>query len=411
MNNWKAWKQERNYQKLFWAGTVSGIGNRFTQVATLTLLYQITGSGFAIGILFAIRMAPFLLLAPIGGMVADRFSKRKVLIAVDMMRIPFAVSPVFVQGPEHLWVVFISAFCLAAGEALYAPARMSSIPAIVKQDRLLYVNAIEQIMVGGVLVLGSSSGGVISYLFGLHVSFILDGISFLISALLLLKIRMPEMASSKLNGKHHKSGQLKTSSWKLIFGSSALIIFLIIELTMPLANGIDNVLMSVYALDVFQKGDLGVGFIYAFLGMGFVLSSFFSNLLKRKLITLIVIFITLEGVGHLILSIVPAFSYALLTVLFITFVGGISNICLSTLIMKIVPKSKHGTFFGLTAMISNTALGISMGAAGFLLEVFDPRTLSFVVGITYIIFTILYCFLFIQVNLIKEKRDLVRKTG
>ena len=76
VNNWMAWKQEQNYQKLFWSSTVSGIGNRFTQVATLTLIYQITESGFLIGILFAIRMLPFLFLAPIGGILADRFPKK-----------------------------------------------------------------------------------------------------------------------------------------------------------------------------------------------------------------------------------------------------------------------------------------------------------------------------------------------
>ncbi|WP_245183563.1 hypothetical protein [Lentibacillus salicampi] len=52
MSNWVVWKQENNYRKLFWAGAISGIGSRFTQVAILTLLYQITGSGLAIGIFF-----------------------------------------------------------------------------------------------------------------------------------------------------------------------------------------------------------------------------------------------------------------------------------------------------------------------------------------------------------------------
>ncbi|MEC5425739.1 MFS transporter [Virgibacillus sp. C22-A2] len=408
MNNWKVWKQEKSYQKLFWAGTASGIGNRFSQVATLTLLYQLTGSGSAIGLYFAIRLVPFLVMAPLGGILADRFSKKKLLMMIDVIRVPFAVSPILVHGSEQLWFIFISAFCLALGEALYAPTRMASIPAIVKQDRLLYVNAIEQIMVGGVLVFGSSSGGVISYLFGLHIPFLLDGISFLISALFLSKISMPVTSKAKINVKHQKITTHKKSANKLIFGSFALIVILFIELTMPLANGIDNVLMSVYALEVFQMEDLGVGFIYAFLGLGFVLSSFLSNLLKRKLVTLIVIFIAFEGIGHLLLSIVPSFTLALLTVLFITFVGGISNICLSTITMKIVPKSMHGTFFGLTTMISNTTLGISMGIAGFLLEVFEPRALSFLVGITYIIFTIIYAILFLQVDLLHEKRKLRR---
>ncbi|WP_188455934.1 MFS transporter [Virgibacillus oceani] len=401
MTNWTVWKQEKNYQKLFFSGIVNGIGNRFTQVAILTLLYQITGSGVAIGLLFAIRMAPFLLLAPVGGMLADRFSKKKILITIDLLRVPFALSPVLVQGPEHLWIVYVGAFCLAAGEALYVPTRMSSIPALVKNDRLLYVNAIEQIMVGVVLVAGSSTGGIISYLFGLDVPFILDGISFLISALLLWQLRIsePDDTVPQLVSK-------TKSSWKLIISSSALIIFIIISLTMPIANGVDNVLMSVYALDVFKMGDLGVGLIYAFLGLGFIVSSFFSNMLKRKLVPLIVIFIALEGSGHILLSAVPNFVTALLTVLFITFVGGISNICLSTLTMKIVPRSKQGTFFGLTEMLSNTALGVSMGAAGFLLEVFDPRNLSLLAGMTYILFTGVYAAMFLKVDLVKEKRKL-----
>ena len=406
MTNWTVWKKEKHYQKLFWSGAINGIGNRFSQVAILTLLYQITGAGMAIGFYFAIRMAPFLLLAPIGGLLADRFSKKRLLIKLDLLRIPFALSPIFVQGPSDLWIVYISTFCLSIGEALYAPTRMATIPSLVKQDKLLYINAIEQILVGVVLVLGSSTGGIISYLFGLQVSFILDACTFLFSALLLLPISIP--ATREVHDAKTKNPPQPISPWNLVIGSFALIIFITIEATMPLANGIDNVLMSVYALDVFHMGDLGVGFIRATLGLGFIISSFFSNMLKRKLVVLIVLFIALEGIGHILLSIAPSFIIALMTVLLITTVGGMSNICLSTLIMKIVPRTKQGAFFGFTQMISNTSLGISMGAAGFLLEVFTPRTLSLLVGITYVLFTILYATLFSRVNLIKEKIKLMR---
>lgn len=350
-------------------------------------------------------MAPFLLAAPIGGMLADLFPKKNLLITIDLLRVPFALSPLLVQGQEHLWIIYTGAFFLAAGDAFYSPVRMASIPALVKQDRLLYVNAIEQIMVGAVLVVGSSTGGIISYLFGLQAPFILDGISFMVSALFLIGLTIPSAEKSLKQSDPVESGP---STWKFIFGSAALLTFITIELTMPLANGVDNVLMSVYALEVFKMGDLGVGFIYGALGLGFIISSFFSNLLKRKLVPLIVIFIALEGLGHLILSSVPTFSHAIVAALFITFVGGISNICLSTLTMKIVPKSQQGHFFGLTEMISKTTMGISMGAAGFLLELFDPRTLSFWVGSTYVFFTIVYAILFSRVDLIKEKKQLRR---
>ncbi|WP_330218377.1 MFS transporter [Sporosarcina globispora] len=202
MTNWSVWKQEANYQKLFWAGVINGIGNRFTQVALLALLYQVTGSGVAIGLLFAIRMAPFFFIAPIGGMLADRFSKKAILVTVDFLRVPAVLGLLFVKGPEDLWIVYASAFLIAMGEAIYSPARMSSIPALVKSDRLIYVNAIEQIMIGAVLIIGSSTGGILAYFLGNNAAFIINGITFMLSALLISRLAFP--AVSEENGKKRK---------------------------------------------------------------------------------------------------------------------------------------------------------------------------------------------------------------
>ncbi|WP_394140975.1 MFS transporter [Cytobacillus oceanisediminis] len=406
MTNWIIWKKEKNYQMLFWAGVINGVGNRFTQVALLALLYQVTGSGVAIGLLFAIRMAPFLFLAPIGGMLADHFSKKAILITIDLLRVPAVLALLFVREPEHLWIVYSGSFIIAMGEAIYSPTRMSSIPALVKPDRLLYVNAIEQIMTGSVLIIGSSTGGILSFVFGTQAAFMINGVTFLLSALLISKLCIP--VSDKKETKPKTVSSPIFSPLRLVFGSSALIAFFIIMLTMPLANGIDNILVSIYGLEVFDMGELGVGFMYGALGLGLILSSFFSHMIKRGLLTLVIIFIALEGTGHILLSLAPSFYFALLTVVFITFAGGLGNICLDTVMMKFIPKSKQGTFFGLMQMLSNLSLAISMGSAGFLLEIFAPRTLSLIVGLAYILFTSMYALLFARVDLVKEKREFIK---
>ncbi|MDT8861294.1 MFS transporter [Alkalihalobacillus sp. MEB130] len=400
----KTWRQETNYQSLFWAGIISGIGNRISQVVVLALLYQLTGSGMAIGMVLAIRMLPFLLLAPLGGILADRFSRKKLLIIIDLVRIPMVLSLLLVQEQSDLWIIYVSTFLLASGEALYAPTRMSSIPVLVKQERLIDVNSMEQAMVGMVLVIGASVGGFISHYLGVSTPFILNGVTFLLSAMILYKIKFPVMERYL-----KKKKDSTMNSRNLLWGSSALSTFFFIAITMPLANGIDNVLISVYALEVFEMGEIGVGFMYASLGLGFIISSLFSNLLKRGLLILIVLFIALEGIGHMLLSIVPTFLIALIVLMFITFVGGISNICIDTVMMKVIPNSKRGTFFGLMQAISNTALGLSMASAGFLLEVYSPRELSFIVGFAYIGFTLFYSVLFSRLNLVFEKRELLKR--
>nr|MBA5588403.1 MFS transporter [Anaerobacillus isosaccharinicus]QOY38166.1 MFS transporter [Anaerobacillus isosaccharinicus] len=400
----KSWRQEKNYQSLFWAGIVNGIGNRFSQVAIFALLYQLTGSGMAIGLVLAIRMLPFLLLAPLGGVLADRFSRYKLLVLIDLIRIPLVLSPLLVRETSDLWIIYVSTFLLASGEAIYAPTRMSAIPALVKQERLIDVNSLEQAMIGLVLVIGASAGGLISYYLGLSTPFILNGVTFLISAMILYKIKIP---AKDRNVKQKKVSIMISKS--VFWGSAALSTFFFIAITMPLANGIDNVLISIYALDVFEMGEIGIGFMYAALGLGFIISSLFSSLLKRGLLTLTVIFIAFEGIGHMVLSIVPTFPIALIVVIFITLVGGISNICIDTVMMKVIPRSKQGTLFGLMQAISNTALGLSMASAGFLIELVSPRELSLFVGFAYIIFTVFYSVLFSRLNLVTEKRVLLRK--
>ncbi|MBR7554233.1 MFS transporter [Allobacillus sp. GCM10007491] len=400
MKNWRVWKMEKNYQLLFFSNLFNGMGNRFTQVALLALIYQYTQSGFALGLLFFVRLIPFLIMAPIGGMLADRFSKRSILLFVETIRVPIVLTLLFAESAEQLWIVYVSSFGLALGEAIYAPTRKATIPALVQQGHLVHINSIEQISMGLVLVIGSSLGGLISFLFGMNSAFLMNALCFLVSIFFLANVQEPNVEIS------HQTERIPRSSYRMFFKSKLLIIFIIISFTMPIANGVDNVLMSIYALDVFSMADLGVGLIYACLGIGFILSSFSSNFIKKRLVFVIILFIAFEGLGHIFLSLAPSFLTALLTVIFITFTGGISDIGLNTLIMKSVPRHKQGTFFGLTEMITNVTLGIMMAVGGLFLEFADPRLLGAVVGMLYILFTCIYWMMFKKVDFYKEKRRL-----
>jgi MFS family permease len=164
-------KEEKHYRKLFLAGIVNGMGDRFSSVAVLTMLLQLTGSGFAVGMTLAIRLIPFLVFGPIGGRLADRFSRKTILIVTDLIRIVFALSFLFVHSKEDLWIVYLSSFILAAGEAIYVPARKSALPQLVNKENLLKVNSLEQVLLGIVLIGGAFSGGIVASNFGADVSF------------------------------------------------------------------------------------------------------------------------------------------------------------------------------------------------------------------------------------------------
>lgn len=385
-------KEAKQYNRLFLAGIINGIGDRFSQVAMLTMLLQLTGSGLAVGVTMALRLLPFLVFAPIGGRLADRFSRKRILVITDLVRILFALSFILVDSKEDIWIVYVSSFMLAVGEAIYAPTRKATIPRLVNKDYLVKVNSMEQVMVGIVLIGGAFSGGMVSYLFGPNVTFVFNGLSFLVASWLISTLEIPELKENSPNKKKEfvHFSLLK----KLIITSIPLQVILLCECLVPLMNGIDNILISVYAVEIYHLGEIGVGLFYGALGIGLMMSYSVANRIKNKFLTIGLICLIIEGVSLILLS---QSRFAILAFLFFcctAFVSGIGNACFDTVLMKETPDEHQGMMFGLLATISNTLLGLSMFLAGSVLEYIDPRLLGLIGGSSFIIISILLLIVF-----------------
>ncbi|WLR52955.1 MFS transporter [Bacillus tianshenii] len=185
-------KHEQVYRKLFYAGIINGVGDRFSQVAVLALLLKLTGSGMAVGIILAIKLIPTLFFSPLAGVLADRYSRKNILMVTDFARIFFALSFLFVSGTEEIWIIYVGTFFLSIGEAIYQPVRKAMIASVVHREYLMKVNVYEQVMVGVVLVIGSFFGGVLSYYLGEQITFLLNGFSFFTAGFFISRVHLNE---------------------------------------------------------------------------------------------------------------------------------------------------------------------------------------------------------------------------
>ncbi|UQZ34747.1 MFS transporter [Paenibacillus sp. PK3_47] len=382
----------KGYPRLFAAGLINGIGDRFSSVAMLALVLQITGSGMAVGISLGVRVLPFLFMAPLGGLLAGRLPRRSIMIAVDLIRVPVAVSFLWIDGESMLWLLYAGSFIPAAGEAVYSPVRKSSIPLLADSGSLHRINSLEQLMNGCVLILGAFIGGIVSLWLGPEAAFMVNAASFLIAALLLWGMAIPQTAVSAAGRitqekaanepairTGHRKGQLQTLKYAA-GGSLILQIIIGYELIVPVLNGWDNVLISVYAVQVFHAGDFGVGAFYAALGIGLSLSFFAGRLLKKRLLTAALAGLMTEGILLMVLSGSSSFAAACLLYVLLSVSGGISSACLDTLVMREAPPALQPLIFGFLSAAGGLLLGVSMLSAGWLLEYIDPRTLGFAGG-------------------------------
>lgn len=271
-------KQNDSYRKLFFSGLINGVGDRFSQIAMLTMLLTLTGSGFSVGVVMMLRLLPFLLFAPIGGRFADLFPRKRLLVITDLGRIIFALSFLWVHSNSEIWIIYSSAFILAIGEAIYSPTRQSLIPFSVYAADYNEVNSMEQVMTGAFF------GGTISFIFGPDIAFWLNGLSFLIAALINVTLKINDVTendSIKIPEKFNHHSQIKLML-KRSFSIKLIVAYILL---VSLVTGIDNILISIYAVKVFHLGNLGVGFFYGALGIGLVCSFCVTSQLKNHLIT------------------------------------------------------------------------------------------------------------------------------
>lgn len=373
---------KQSYRKVFTAGIINGIGDRFNQVAVLAMVLSITGSGVAVGGALAIRIIPYLFFSPLGGWLSTVFSLKRIMVVTDLVRILFALSLLLVDGSKDLWIVYTVLFLLAGSEAIYQPVRRTYLSRHMDKEDLLRVNKLEQVLLGIVLIMGSAVGGVVSYLFSPQLVFIINAFTFLLAALILLTLHETKVIIS--SSKETVLSVIKCG-WKVTMEHSLFRKLFLIEASISAADGIFNVLISVYAYQRFQMGDIGIGLFYGALGLGLVLSMWFPIGKKNVLMPVAIVTIFMEGLFQILLSQVNGFHYALLLFSLISLSGGIGKGAMDTILMKQLPKESQGPVYSLFDMVSNVVMGMSMFVTGIMLTLYPSPVMGSIAGGIFII--------------------------
>lgn len=180
-----------------WAGqVVSLLGDWFNIIASAILIRSLTESGLALGVLFTIRMlAPFCV-APIAGICADRFNRKHILIITDIVRGLLLIGFLFVQDENDIWLLYTLATLLFGVSGFFSPARSAILPDVTSRNELGTANALSATTWSVMLAFGAAIGGVTAGLYGVHTAFIIDGLTFFVSAILLLQIKLPNSSDS-----------------------------------------------------------------------------------------------------------------------------------------------------------------------------------------------------------------------
>lgn len=184
----------RDFRLLLGAQAVSVLGDRMVAIALAFAVIELGGSASEIGIVLAVRTLPMIGTLLIGGVVADRVSRRAVMVAADLARLlsQGAIGVLLLAGSAEAWMLAVLSGLTGAATGFFNPASTGLLPSIVPPERLQEANGVRATALSGGEIAGPAVAGVLIAAFGPGWALTLDALTFAASALLLLGLRIPE---------------------------------------------------------------------------------------------------------------------------------------------------------------------------------------------------------------------------
>src|SRR5687767_12850499 len=176
-------RRNRSFRQLWVGQVISELGNWFNFIAALGLVRVISNASAEVTTIILIaRLVPFTLFAPLAGAFVDRWSRRKVMIATDLLRVAVALGFLLVKRPEDLWIAYLCTALLAFFGAFFEAAKNAIVPSITGERDLLAGNALMFSSRFLLMSVGAALGGWTASKVGYSAAFIINAVSFLLSA-------------------------------------------------------------------------------------------------------------------------------------------------------------------------------------------------------------------------------------
>jgi MFS family permease len=360
------------YRNLWLGRLISNLGDWFNLLASAALITQLSGAGTALSYLFLARLLPFFVMSPIAGVFADRYERRAIMIATDILRAITVLCFLLIRTPGQIWLLYVLTVFQFILSSLYTPAHSALLSNIVEPDDLVTANALDGFTWSTMLAVGALLGGIAAGLFGTTIAFIIDAVSFLFSAFFVARINASGR-SAPVPHEHGSGGGL----FQFVAGMGYLrarpfiLGVALAKAGGALAWGAVNVMEIPLAQEIFPihgNGSLTLGLLYCASGLGTGLGplivrrwtgSGFRNQLFAILGGMVALCIGILGLGFS-----PSIGWVLVASFLRSLGSGTIWVFSSSILQSIVDDDYRGRVFSFEFAVLTLAQSISTLWAG-----------------------------------------------
>ena len=267
----------RNFGLLFAGQAVSQIGDSMNKVALLWFVYELTGSAFKMTVIGLLQTIPPLVFGPLIGVYLDRMKKKPVMIWVDVIRVGLVMLIPLLYGIGALTLerLYMLVFATSIVSTVFGPALASAVPLMVSRTQLTSANALIQGTGNIGLLVGPAVGGLGIAMMGAQNVLYLNAITFLVSVLCLVPIRLRE--TSGVSAQLEYGGAIIHDllvGFRFVFFQHRTVLLLMLTATLySLGASAFVFILPVFAKELLDASPVELGWLWSSLGIGMLAAS------------------------------------------------------------------------------------------------------------------------------------------
>ena len=371
----------------------SALANGAAYIALLVVAFDRFNSAWAISLILLADFVPAMLLGPVFGAAADRWSRRNCLIVSDVLR---GTAFLGIATVDSFAATVALALLAGAGTGLFNPAALAAIPSLVKQERLPAATALYGAITDLGFIAGPALAGLLLLFGGPEVILYANAATFAVSAIVLSRLSFGAAPQVDDDGSASRPGLFREAreGISIIAGMVGVRAVILASGAMLLFAGLFNVAELPFAKEEIDAGAAGFGALSAVYGLGFVGGSLSGSrggdtaVLKRRFLG----GLALVGAGFIACGVAPGFAAALPAFALAGIGNGLILVYERLIIQTTVDDSVMARTFGVRDGLSAWGFAAAFMAAGGLIEAFGVRTVLVVAGVGGLLVWVLSAF-------------------
>jgi predicted MFS family arabinose efflux permease len=414
-------QHNRNYRYAWASQVVSEIGDHFNNIAVFSLALATTRSGLVVSGVMLARAVSAVLAAPVAGVVLDRFDRRRVMIASDLVRAVIALGFIATIDEPRPWLLYTLSGLLMFASPFFSAGRASILPAITTADELHTANSLTQTTQWTTLTVGTVAAGLGAAMLGYEAAFMLNALSFLVSAWAIWKVttgtrtkdegqrtrdelrrgghegRRARGDDEPQDGIHEgQEGMLAGGSrrpWHdyveglhYMRGQPLVLAIALLGVGWASGGGAAQILFSLFGELVFERGPAGIGIIWGAAGFGLILGGLAAHRIGPRLSftsykRTIALCYLVHGGAYVMFSQAARFDEALFWIALSRAAVAVSSVLNWSLLLRLVAPEFRGRVFATNESLVWSTMMLSMLAAGIASQHVGPRAIGAVSGV------------------------------